>query len=375
MSENKPNTPAYYAVIPANVRYCKTLKANAKLLYGELTALSNTQGYCWATNGYFADLYDVDNRAISDWLSQLQKHGFITVELLKNEQGTVRNIYITQQTPKEDFHQPVCSKTHARTNKFTTPPHEQIHHHNNTSLKNNTNNTLAPKGAINPAPEKKPKEDYSEFAAYCQQHGFEQVLKIPRLLTKEKVAAKRKDQNELAFYETVSAIDAYLKSVAPKMPYKDLNLVWKQFAFSDGCAYTKKAYNSLYSKVFGKDKESYTKNEIEALGAIWCVLEANTKTSTGAKASFEQVCGAVDVFFGKFPASRQNDTDLKLAFIRTDIETIIREIRGQAVQRTQPKGGVVVTQELVDGTIDLVRQKRERKQAEEQLMRDLGLIQ
>jgi hypothetical protein len=160
------------------------------------------------------------------------------------------------------------------------------------------------------------------------------------------------------------------------MPYKDLSLVWKQFAFSDGCAYTKNAYNSLYAKIYGKAKESYTKNEIEALGVIWCVLEANTKTNDSAKPTFEQVCGAVDVFFGKFPHSRQNDTDLKLAFIRTDAETIIREIRGQAVPKTgtQTKGGVVVTQELVQDTIALVRQERERKQNEEQLMRDLGMI-
>ena len=160
------------------------------------------------------------------------------------------------------------------------------------------------------------------------------------------------------------------------MPYKDLSLVWRQFAFSDGCAYTKSAYNSLYAKIYGKAKESYTKNEIEALGAIWCVLEANTKTNDGAKPTFEQVCGAVDVFFGKFPPLRQNDTDLKLAFIRTDAEAIIREIRGTNVQKTgtQPKGGAAITQDLIDGAADILRRKREKKQADEQLMRDLGMI-
>ena len=48
--ENKKN---YYAVIPAEVRYAKNLKANEKLMYGELTALANEKGYCYASNEYF----------------------------------------------------------------------------------------------------------------------------------------------------------------------------------------------------------------------------------------------------------------------------------------------------------------------------------
>ena len=40
--ENKIN---YYAIIPATVRYDSELKPAEKLLYGEVTALANKNGY------------------------------------------------------------------------------------------------------------------------------------------------------------------------------------------------------------------------------------------------------------------------------------------------------------------------------------------
>lgn len=68
---------AYYAVIPANVRYDRNLSANAKLLYGEITALCNQKGYCWATNNYFLSLYNVSERSVTRWLNELKTGGYI----------------------------------------------------------------------------------------------------------------------------------------------------------------------------------------------------------------------------------------------------------------------------------------------------------
>lgn len=79
--------PSYYAVITADVRYCKSLKANEKLLYAEITCLTHKEGYCWSGNKYFADLYGVSKDTVSKWITNLVKQGFLTRNI-KYKDGT-----------------------------------------------------------------------------------------------------------------------------------------------------------------------------------------------------------------------------------------------------------------------------------------------
>lgn len=75
------NEPSYYAVIPANVRYDKNLTPRAILLYGEITSLCSKNGFCWASNQYFANLYGVSKVSVSKWISELENNGYIVTHI------------------------------------------------------------------------------------------------------------------------------------------------------------------------------------------------------------------------------------------------------------------------------------------------------
>lgn len=64
------------------------------MLYGEITALTNKKGYCFAGNKYFARLYNCDQNTISRWISKLVKEGYLEVEIVKNSEDSKRKIYI-----------------------------------------------------------------------------------------------------------------------------------------------------------------------------------------------------------------------------------------------------------------------------------------
>lgn len=143
----------YYAIIPAIVRYDNHLNGNAKLLYGELTALANEKGYCWATNQYFANLYNVSKRTIISWLKQLEERNYIKMQIFYNPNSKMvdrRHIYILPYPTDTEFYTPseenfiTYGKNHQEGDEenFTTPSEENFTENNtlNNNTKNNTKN-------------------------------------------------------------------------------------------------------------------------------------------------------------------------------------------------------------------------------------------
>lgn len=106
--ENKVReNPSYYSILTADVRYCKQLSAQEKLLYSEITALTNYKGYCWATNNYFAELYGLSKDRISRQISSLAKHGFIYIQMIYVEgtkQIKERRIYLSDKNKNEEVY-------------------------------------------------------------------------------------------------------------------------------------------------------------------------------------------------------------------------------------------------------------------------------
>ena len=99
---------SYYAIIPANVRYDKDLSANAKLLYGEITALCNEKGYCFASNAYFAKLYNVEDRTVRRWISCLVKKGYIKSEKVIEESADIVQILKNKNMEEMGYGENIC---------------------------------------------------------------------------------------------------------------------------------------------------------------------------------------------------------------------------------------------------------------------------
>lgn len=116
----KKENPNYYAIIPATVRYDTKLKYSEKLLYGEITALANKNGYCYAQNKYFADLYNVTIVSVSRWISHLQELGYIKTEIIRNENKKIisRNIYILDMPYYQKNQYPYVQKSTEGINKI-----------------------------------------------------------------------------------------------------------------------------------------------------------------------------------------------------------------------------------------------------------------
>lgn len=226
--EHKPN---FYAIIPAHVRYSKDIEMGAKLLYAEITSLTHAAGYCWATNQYFADLYDVDYSTVRRWIKSLKDHKFIFIEVEKKGIQTSRKIWVSLEIQRMftegHFRAPPCSKMSTpvlknaphNTKQNTkeeriTPPnpleYEGEHHLSDFELKEPKGGEVNANGHGKPKPippKPKPKEpDRIEHGKFV-------------MLSSEEYNELGKQHGKATIDEVIEEINDHLESTGKK-PYK-----------------------------------------------------------------------------------------------------------------------------------------------------------
>jgi len=89
--------PGYTAILPPRVRYDQQIPGTAKLLYAEITAMTDVTGFCWATNGYLGRLIGVSKDRAAKLLGMLEERGYVQIEVIRDAANTVieRRIFIT----------------------------------------------------------------------------------------------------------------------------------------------------------------------------------------------------------------------------------------------------------------------------------------
>jgi uncharacterized phage protein (TIGR02220 family) len=130
--------PSYYSILTADVRYDEKLNASEKLLFSEITALSNRYGYCTAGNGYFSKLYNVSDRSVTRWIKHLKELGYLKyVPIYKKDSKEVdeRRLY-----PLTNSKEPLDKNVYGGRQKCPRPLDKNVED-NITSINNiNTNN-------------------------------------------------------------------------------------------------------------------------------------------------------------------------------------------------------------------------------------------
>lgn len=128
----------YYTILPAKIRLSRNISASEKIIYSEILSLSQKDGYCFATNDFFAKLYGVGKTTVSAWISKLEKIGLIKTEAVFLEGGNWqkgRKIYIVGDDFKDIGKEPlgVLKNPKGPLTKIPNGPLPKNQNHNNTS--------------------------------------------------------------------------------------------------------------------------------------------------------------------------------------------------------------------------------------------------
>jgi hypothetical protein len=173
--------PSYYTIIPSYIRYNKNLSYFEMILYSEIVALSNKFGFSFASNSYFAKVFNKSSKSISRSINKMVELKLLRAEIDK-EGGNTRKLYInlyenndllmeeTKHNQKEDpidknVHTSIDKNVHTPMDKsVNTPMDKNVHHNiiketniikdnninNNMSIRAGSNNTHVKQQPLNP---------------------------------------------------------------------------------------------------------------------------------------------------------------------------------------------------------------------------------
>lgn len=161
----------YYIVIPATIRSAKDITPTQKLILGEIITLSKNSGTCWASNRYFAEVYDISRRSVITHIQELESKGYVKIRYKTENQITQRHIEPSVKIPEggvQNLHGGV-KNLHRGGEKISQGGVKNLHP-NNTS---NNNTSIILEDVINFfIKEKKTERDAREFFHYYDSIGW-----------------------------------------------------------------------------------------------------------------------------------------------------------------------------------------------------------
>lgn len=221
----------YFAIIPAYIRYNKELKFGERLMYGEITALSNKEGYCYAKNKYFADLYDVSQSTISRWISHLAELNSIDVQIIRNERKEIieRRIYI-----KDTPYMQNCVYPYTQNNQYPIRKKSKDNNINNNMLDSLFNYII-----------KKEKQIPNEFIGY--EEKIIDVLDKFELIYPQEIAESMREDIQEKFKTVCYALALAVKENVSHLLYK-MNRD-KILSLYDECKLREQEYKNTYNEI------------------------------------------------------------------------------------------------------------------------------
>jgi len=137
---NIEQKPGYYSILTADVRYHDKLSPFDKLLYSDITALTNKNGYCNASNKYFAKVFNKSIRSISRSISALSDNNLITAILIRDENNEIveRKIYLNETVAigiEKNGHTPIEKNG-------DTPIAKNVQYNNTSNINNINGNSI-----------------------------------------------------------------------------------------------------------------------------------------------------------------------------------------------------------------------------------------